>query len=117
MRSMLKSKLHTATVTEANLEYVGSLTVDMDLLEAVGLVPNEQIHVANLNNGERFTTYLFEGERGSGVMCVNGAAARLATPGDRIIVMAYAWLDESEVAGHEPKVAILDERNQIVRMS
>jgi len=111
---MLRAKLHTARVTEANLEYMGSLTVDRDLMDAVGMVANEQVHVANLTNGERFVTYLFEGERGSGGMCVNGAAAHLATEGDRIIVMAYAVVDESEAAGHRPRVAILDEGNRIV---
>jgi len=115
-RTMLKSKLHRARVTEANLEYMGSLTVDRDLMDAVGMVPNEQVHVANLANGERFVTYLFEGERGSGVMCVNGAAAHKATEGDRIIVMAYGQYDESEIAGHRPKVAILSEDNRIVEM-
>jgi len=116
LRSMLKAKLHMARVTEANLEYMGSLTVDRDLMDAVGMVPNEQVHVANLANGERFTTYLFEGKRGSGVMCVNGAAAHLAKEGDRIIVMTYASLDESEIADHRPRVAILDEGNRILEM-
>ena len=117
LRTMLRSKLHMARVTEANLEYMGSLTVDRDLLDAVDMVPMEQIHVANVSNGERFVTYLFEGERGSGVVCVNGAAARLAQPGDRIIVMAYGLVDESEVADHQPKVAILDDENRISRVS
>jgi aspartate 1-decarboxylase len=115
-RTMLRSKLHNACVTEANLEYTGSLTVDRDLMDAVGMVPDEQVHVANLANGERFTTYLLEGERGSRVMCVNGAAAHLAKEGDRIIVMAYAILDEAEVEAHRPKVAILTVDNQIDRM-
>jgi aspartate 1-decarboxylase len=111
---MLRAKLHAARVTEANLEYTGSLTVDRDLLDAVDIAVSEQVHVANLENGERFTTYIFEGERGSGVMCANGAAARLVQPGDRIIVMAYGLVDDSEVATHRPKVAILDEKNRIV---
>jgi aspartate 1-decarboxylase len=85
-------------------------------MDAVGMVPDEQVLIANLANGERFTTYLFEGERGSGVMCVNGAAAHLAKEGDRIIVMAFAQLDEAEVESHRPKVAILTEDNQIDRM-
>ena len=114
MRTMLRAKLHAARVTEANLAYTGSLTVDRDLLDAVDIAVGEQVHVANLENGERFTTYIFEGERGSGVMCVNGAAARRAHVGDRLIVMAYGLLDEAEVAAHRPKVAILDEQNRIV---
>lgn len=113
---MLRAKLHSARVTEANLEYMGSLTVDRDLLDAVDIAPNEEVLVANLDNGERFTTYIFEGERGSGVMCVNGAAARLARVGDRIIVMAFGHVTEPEVASHRPKVAILDEKNRIERM-
>ena len=116
LRTMLRSKLHMARVTEANLEYMGSLTVDRDLMDAVGMVPNEQILVANHANGERFTTYLFEGERGSGVICVNGAAAHLAKEGDRIIVMTFAQLDETEVVAHRPQVAILTEDNLIDRM-
>jgi aspartate 1-decarboxylase len=116
MRSLLRAKLHSARVTEANLEYMGSITIDRDLLDAVGLVPNEQVLVANLANGERFTTYVFEGERGSGVMCVNGAASRLARVGDRIIVMAFGLFTEDEVAAHLPKVAILDTGNRIERM-
>ena len=105
-----------ARVTEANLEYMGSLTVDRDLMDAVGMVPDEQVLIANAANGERFTTYLFEGERGSGVICVNGAAAHLAKEGDRIIVMTFAQLDEAEVEAHRPTVAILNEDNQIDRM-
>jgi aspartate 1-decarboxylase len=113
---MLRAKLHTATVTQANPEYVGSLTVDRDLLDAVGLVEHEQVLCANLANGERFTTYIFEGERGSGVIGVNGAAARLASEGDRLIVMAFGIVDESEIAGHRPKVAILDDQNRVVEI-
>jgi aspartate 1-decarboxylase len=113
---MLSAKLHRATVTEAILEYEGSLTVDRDLLDAVGLLPNEQIHVANITNGERFITYLFEGERGSGIICVNGAAARLARPGDQLIIMAYGQMDDAEAETHRPKVAILDASNRIALM-
>jgi aspartate 1-decarboxylase len=113
---MLRAKLHRATVTEAILEYEGSLTVDRDLLDAVGLLPSEQIHVANITNGERFVTYLFEGDRGSGVICVNGAAARLARPGDQLIIMAYGIMDDAEAETHRPKVAILDQSNRIALM-
>ncbi len=116
MRTMLRAKLHRATVTETVLEYEGSLTVDRDLLDAVGLLPNEQIHVANITNGERFVTYLFEGERGSGVICVNGAAARLARPGDQLIIMAYGMMDDAKAEAHRPRVAILDAENRIVMM-
>jgi len=114
LRTMLRAKLHRATVTEADLQYEGSLTVDLDLLDAVGLLPHEQVHCVNVNNGARFVTYLFEGERGSGVICVNGAAARLASPGDLLIVMAYGLVDDAEAATHEPRVALLDGHNRIV---
>lgn len=116
LRTMLRAKLHRATVTEAVLEYEGSLTVDRDLLDSVGMLPSEQIHVANITNGERFVTYLFEGERGSGVICVNGAAARLARPGDQLIIMAYGMMDDAEAETHRPKVAILDRSNRIALM-
>lgn len=114
LRTMLRAKLHRVTVTEADLEYEGSLTVDRDLMDAVGLLPMEQVHCANVNNGARFVTYLFEGERGSGIICVNGAAARLAGPGDLLIVMAYGLVDDSEAEAHQPRVALLDEHNRIV---
>lgn len=113
IRIMLRAKLHAARVTEANVEYLGSLAVDRDLLDAVGMVENEQVVCANLENGERFTTYIIEAERGSGVVCANGAAARLATKGDRLIVMAFGLVDESELEAHRPRVALLDERNRI----
>jgi aspartate 1-decarboxylase len=116
LRTMLRAKLHRATITEAVLEYEGSLTVDRDLLDAVDLLPGEQIHCANITNGERFVTYLFEGERGSGVICVNGAAARLARPADQLIVMAYGLVTEEEARTHRAKVAILDASNKIVLM-
>ncbi len=116
LRSMLRSKLHQAPQTAAHLEHMGRLTVDRDLLDAVDLAPNEEVLCANMSNGERFTTYIFEGERGSGVICVNGAAARLARPGDELIVMAFGLVEDSEVADHRPKVAILDEKNRIDRM-
>jgi len=113
---VLRAKLHRATVTEADLEYVGSITIDRDLLDAVDIAPNEEVLVANMSNGERFTTYVFEGESGSGVMCVNGAAARLARPGDLIIVMAFGLVTDEEIAAHRPKVAFVGDRNRIDRM-
>ena len=115
MRHMLKSKLHRAVVTEANLEYVGSLTVPTDLLETVDLVPHEMVHVVNLNTGARFETYIIEGERGSGHIAANGGAARLVTPGDRIIVLAYSYVPEEDVPAWKPHVVVLDEHNRVIQ--
>jgi aspartate 1-decarboxylase len=115
LRTFLKAKLHRAVVTEANVDYEGSLTVDRDLMDAVGLLPDEMVHCANLDNGHRFTTYVIEGERGSRVICVNGAAAHLAEPGHRLIVMSFCQLDESEIESHRSRVAVLDRENRIVR--
>ncbi|HHK60384.1 MAG TPA: aspartate 1-decarboxylase [Desulfobacterales bacterium] len=115
MRQMLKSKLHRATVTHAELHYEGSLTVDRDLMDAVDLVAGERVQVYNINNGERFDTYVIEGERGSGVIGLNGAAARKGVVGDRIIVVSYAIYGEEELASYRPLAVLLDERNRIVR--
>ncbi len=115
-RVLCKSKIHRATVTDANLNYEGSLTLDPMLMEAAGLVPFEQVHVLNLNNGARFETYLIEGERGSGTVCVNGAAARLVQVGDPIIVLAYALVPEEELPQFEARVVFVNERNQIVKV-
>lgn len=115
-RILCKSKIHRATVTDANLNYEGSLTLDPILMEAAGLVPFEQVHVLNLNNGARFETYLIEGERGSGTVCVNGAAARLVQVGDPIIVLAYALVPEEELLQFEARVVFVDEKNEIVRV-
>lgn len=112
--TMLKVKLHRATVTEANLNYSGSITVDANLLEEAGLLVWERVHVVNINNGQRFETYLIEGERGSGTVCLNGAAARLVQPGDKIIVMAYADMSPEEARQHKPDVFILDDDNRII---
>lgn len=109
---MMKSKLHRATVTEACLEYEGSLTVDQDLMDLTGMLPNEMVKVYNLNNGERFGTYLICGKRGSGVICLNGAAARKGQPGDRIIILTSCWLDADQAESFEPKVVVLDEKNR-----
>jgi aspartate 1-decarboxylase len=109
----MKSKLHQATVTEANLHYVGSITIDGNLMDAVDLLPNEKVQIVNNNNGARFETYVIQGERGSGVICLNGAAARLVHPGDNVIIIGYALMSEEEVKNHHPKVAILDEKNNI----
>jgi aspartate 1-decarboxylase len=116
MRILCKSKIHRATVTEANLNYEGSLTLDPLLMEAAGLVPFEQVHVLNLNNGERFETYLIEGERGSGTVCVNGAAARLVQVGDPIIVLAYALVPEDELSDFTARIVFVDEHNRVMRV-
>lgn len=115
-RTLMKSKLHRATVTEANLNYVGSITIDQDLMDAVDIIENEQVDVVNNNNGARLTTYVIPGERGSGVICLNGAAARLVQPGDCVIIMAYGMIPEEKCANFTPKVAILNERNEIEEM-
>ena len=112
-RTMLGGKIHRATVTEADLNYVGSITIDQDLLDAAGILVNEKVAIVNNNNGERFETYTIPGERGSGVVCLNGAAARLVQKGDIVIIMSYVMLSEPEIAAHEPKVVLVDEHNKI----
>ncbi len=112
-REVLRGKIHRATVTEANLDYEGSLTVDAELMEAAGLAPYEKIGVYNVSNGNRFSTYLIEGPRQSGVICVNGAAARLASAGDRIIITGYGLATEAELKAHSPRVVLVDERNRV----
>ena len=112
-RTMLGGKIHRATVTEADLNYVGSITVDQDLLDAAGILVNEKVAIVNNNNGERFETYTIPGERGSGVVCLNGAAARLVQKGDIVIIMSYVMLSDPEIAAHEPKVVLVDEHNKI----
>ena len=112
-RTMLGGKIHRATVTEADLNYVGSITIDQNLLEAAGILVNEKVAIVNNNNGERFETYTIPGERGSGVVCLNGAAARLVQKGDIVIIMSYVMLSEPEIAAHEPKVVLVDEHNKI----
>ncbi|ERI08322.1 aspartate 1-decarboxylase [Aneurinibacillus aneurinilyticus ATCC 12856] len=113
---MMKAKIHRATVTEANLNYVGSITIDRNIMDAVDILPNEKVQIVNNNNGARLETYVIEGERGSGVICLNGAAARLVQPGDVVIIISYAMMSEEEVKTHQPKVAIMDENNRIVEM-
>ncbi|HDP35631.1 MAG TPA: aspartate 1-decarboxylase [Candidatus Hydrogenedentes bacterium] len=114
--TMMKSKVHRATVTEANLHYKGSLTLDRDLMEAAGMLEYEQVQVLNINTGDRFTTYIIEGERGSGVVCLNGAAARLGQPGDLIIALTYAQMDADEAAAHRPIIVHVDENNRITEI-
>lgn len=113
-RTMLKSKLHRVTATHANLHYEGSCAIDEDLLEAADMLENEQIDIWNVNNGERFTTYAIRAERGSGVISVNGSAARRAAPGDLLIIASFAQYSEAEVAMHEPKLIYVDVHNRIV---
>lgn len=116
IRTMLKSKIHRATVTEANLNYVGSITIDEDLMDLVDIAPNEQVQVVNNNNGARLITYAIPGPRGSGVICLNGAAARLVQPGDIVIIMAYAQVPEEQVRTHQPKVAIMGADNKVLEV-
>lgn len=113
IRTMMNGKIHRARVTEANLNYVGSITIDQDILDAVDILPNEKVQIVNNNNGARLETYVISGERGSGVICLNGAAARLVQVDDIIIIISYAQLNEEELKHHEPKVAIMDEDNKI----
>ncbi|GAV23200.1 aspartate 1-decarboxylase [Carboxydothermus pertinax] len=114
--TMMKGKIHRATVTEANLNYVGSITIDEELLEASGILPNEKVQVVNLNNGARLETYTIPGQRGSGVISLNGAAARLCQVGDKIIIIAYALMDEKEAKNWQPTVVFVDEKNKIVKI-
>lgn len=109
---MLLGKVHRATVTDANINYEGSLTLDRDLMEAAGMLPFEQVQVLDIDNGARLTTYLIEGDRGSGVVTVNGAAARLVAPGDKVIIVAYAEMDEAEARSHQPRVVLVDAANR-----
>jgi aspartate 1-decarboxylase len=113
--TMLYSKLHRATVTEANLHYVGSITIDQDLLDAANMRVGQKIDIVNINNGERFSTYIIPGERGKKEMCLNGAAARKVHVGDKIIVIAYATMSEKEADEFEPKIVILEDDNSIAQ--
>lgn len=113
-RTLLGGKIHRATVTQADLNYVGSITIDQNLLDAAGILVNEKVQIVNNNNGERFETYTIAGERGSGIVCLNGAAARLVQRGDIVIIMSYVVLSELEITMHQPKVVLVDERNHIL---
>lgn len=113
--TMMHGKIHRATVTEANLNYVGSITIDEDLLDAAGIQPGEKVQIVNNNNGARLETYTIPGKRGSGVICLNGAAARCALEGDIVIIIAYAQMDEKEAKALEPKVVLVDKQNHIVK--
>ena len=113
LRTMMKSKIHRATVTQADLDYEGSISIDRTLMDATDLLPNEAVCVWNVTNGNRFETYVVEGERDSGCICVNGAAAHLVNPGDLVIIAAFTWLPEEAARKHEPKVVFVDEQNRI----
>jgi aspartate 1-decarboxylase len=112
---VFRSKIHRATVTEANLNYVGSITIDVSLLEASGILPNEKVQIVNVNNGERFETYIIEGERGAGQICLNGPAARKVAVGDKIIIIAYALMEYEEARVNQPKVVFPDDQNQLTK--
>jgi len=117
MRVMLKAKIHRATVTDRCLDYEGSITIDQDLMDAVGLLPNEQVQVYNVSNGQRFETYAITGARGTGTICVNGAAAHLAENGHKVIIANYALFTEAELAGFLPRVALVDAQNRITKLT
>ena len=115
MRTMLRGKIHRATVTEANINYEGSITLDPTLMEAAGILEFEQVHVLDIDNGARLVTYAIPGEPDSGVVCLNGAAARLVNPGDLVIILAYEQLTNEEALDHKPSLVYVDENNRIVR--
>jgi aspartate 1-decarboxylase len=110
---MFKSKIHRATVTEANVDYEGSITIDQDLMEAADMLPHEEVHVWNIDNGSRLSTYILPGPRGSGTVCINGAAAHLVEPGHRVILATFAQMDEKEARDFCPKVILVDSANEI----
>ncbi len=115
LRMMSKSKIHRATVTDANLKYMGSITIDKKLIEAADILPNERVQVVNLNNGSRVETYVLEGKAGSGTICMNGPAARWAQPGDCVIIISYGLLDEAEAKALKHKVVFVDAKNRIIK--
>ena len=114
--TLMKSKIHRVTVTEANLNYVGSITIDEDLMDSADIIRNEKVQIVDTNNGNRFETYVIPGERGSGVICLNGAAARLVHQGDLIIIITYGIFDKKEAVNFEPKVIFVDEKNEIAEI-
>ena len=113
-RKMLKSKIHRAVVTGADLHYEGSVTIDKELMEAADIIPYEAVSIWNVTNGNRFETYAIEGERGSGVICINGAAARMVAPKDLVIIACFVGMNEAEAAVHEPRLVFVDERNRMI---
>lgn len=114
--TMFKSKIHRATVTEADLNYMGSITIDEALIEAAGMLPHEKVQIVNNNNGARFETYVIKGPRDSGVICLNGAAARLVQPGDLVIIISYAIMDSNEAKSYRPTVVMVDGKNRITEI-
>ena len=116
LRTMLKSKIHRATVTQADLHYVGSVTIDQDLLDAADLLPGELVHIVDIDNGNRLETYTIAGERGTGIIGINGAAARLVHPGDLVILIAYAQLDDAEARTYRPRVVFVDADNRVTHL-
>ncbi|SEN43662.1 L-aspartate 1-decarboxylase [Amphibacillus marinus] len=115
-RTMMKAKIHRASVSEANLNYVGSITIDQDIMEAVDILPHEKVQIVNNNNGARLETYVIPGERGSKLVCLNGAAARLVQVNDTVIIVAYASVSTEELPNFKPKVALMNDKNEIVEM-
>ena len=115
--NMVKGKIHRATVTEADLNYVGSITIDKTLLEAAGILPGERVQIVNNHNGARLETYVIEGDAGSGMVCLNGAAARLTQRGDNVIIIAYCWMEAKEARGFKPNIVFVNEKNEIVEKS
>lgn len=111
--TMLKGKIHKATVTQAELNYMGSITIDKTLMEAAGIIENEKVQIVNNNNGARLETYVIPGKRDSGIICLNGAAARLVQPGDQVIIISYAQMDEKEAKSYKPKVVFVNQDNSI----
>jgi aspartate 1-decarboxylase len=115
-RTMMRAKVHGATLTGSNLNYVGSLTLDSGIMERLDILPNEQVQVLNVNNGTRLTTYIIPGEKGSGVVALNGAAARLGQPGDKVLIVTYTTMTDEEARRFHPKVALVDDQNRIVEI-
>ncbi len=115
-RTMMSAKIHRARVTEANLNYVGSITIDQNIIDSVGILPHEKVQIVNNNNGARLDTYVIPGERGSKVVCLNGAAARLVQQNDVVIIVAYASLSEEELKSFKPKVALMNENNEVTEV-
>ena len=113
--TILKSKIQGAKVTQSNLEYSGSITIDSDILDASNIIPNEKVQVVNLDNGSRLETYVIEGEKGSGIVAMNGGAARYALVGDRLLIMSYVLLERKDVVGYKPKIIFLDDKNKLIK--
>jgi len=116
LREMCKAKIHSATVTEANLNYTGSITIDKTLLQVLDILHYERVQVLNINNGSRIETYVIEGEPDSGIICLNGAAARWAVPGDKVIIISYCLIDDTHARNWKPKIVVLDEKNKIKKV-